>query len=219
MSHLRAYPTLFLLLTYLGMASAQEAKEPEYAHFFGLNATGLLHTVLNTEEGENELPYLITYDWDLGKMHLRAAFGPEFESTSTTHEGFTDREETTYVCLDGRIGMGFDLLDNDRWFVIGGVDAIGRYISAIETLDTGFDAVSEEDETWSAGAGPFVQLAFRISPRVSISTEAGFYARYFENTITETFENFPDFNTELSKTTGWTLDSFLPSAIFIQFHF
>jgi hypothetical protein len=225
MQRQRSYPLLVLLIAATGVISAQEvtpddaASQESFAHFVGLNATGLLQTVLNLEDDEGDFQYLVSYDWDLGKMHLRAALGPEYSSNTTTHEGFTDREENTFFRMNSRLGLAFDLLDNQKWSVIAGVDAIGQYISDISTLDTGFDAVSEEEETWGLGAGPFIQLAFRISPRVSISTEAGFYGRYSESTLTETFENFPDFNNELSKTTGWALETSLPSAIFIQFHF
>jgi hypothetical protein len=85
--------------------------------------------------------------------------------------------------------------------------------------DTGFDKVTYENEEWNLGGGPFVQLVFRINDRISLSTDGALYFKHFNTTENELFENFPDFNNELSKTTGQKLEVFLPTSLFIHFHF
>ena len=207
----------------LSVAQGQDSDEEiiygAQAHSIGLNATGLILDLTNSDSSDHMNPFLIQYTWDMGKMNLRAAIGPEFRSSKEVHEGFTDSEEQTLFRLDARVGLGWDVLQENRWKVSIGGDIVGGYLTDKNTLDTGFDAVSKETERWSIGAGPYVQLVFFLAPRISIATETGLYFRSFETTTTERFKNFPEFDNQISKTTGTELDFILPTALFIQFHF
>lgn len=209
-----------LALPLTGQEPAQEDRsEKRTEHIVGLNATGLLHQVFGDSDGTGDLPYLITYAWDAGKMHLRGGLGPEFRNETVVHEGFTDSEKQTFLDLEWRTGLGFEVLDEEKWGVLAGIDVVGSYTLDRTTNDSGFDKITDEIETWSLGGGPFIQLGYRLSQRISLSAESALYARHFNTTHSELFENFPDFNNELSETTGQQLDTFLPTSLFLHFHF
>ena len=218
------FPVVTLLLIFgVTLCYSQEAEQEvpfqQGAHTIGLNATGLILNFTDTEEDEYTNPFLFLYNWDSGTVNLRAAIGLEYRNSEEIHDGFTDKTINKTAGIDGRIGIGWDIFQEKRWKIMAGVDLIGGYHSSQVTNDTGFDKVTEEDKAWSIGTGPFINLAFYIAPRVSIGTESGLYFRYFENTTTELFENFPEFDNQKSKTTGSELSIILPTALFIQFHF
>ena len=100
-----------------------------------------------------------------------------------------------------------------------GFDIAGGYTLDKVVDDTGFDKVTMQTREWSLGGGPFAQIVFKINNRISISTDAALYFTHFDNQEKEIFENFPEFDNELSNTTGQRLDVFLPTSLFIHFHF
>jgi len=215
-------PALVLCLACLMDVSAQELPDnetPVTKHSIGLNATGLLNNILNPDSEDNRMPFLITYDLIMDKLVFRAGIGPEFMSETVVHEGFTDSQKRTDLQLDGRLGAGFRVVDDVHWNINAGLDIVGRYAVEKTTDDTGFDKVTDEVESQRIGGGPFVQIDYKISPRVSLGTEAALYFSHKQTTHTELFENFPDFNNQLSKTTGTQLDTFLPTSIFVHLHF
>ena len=210
-------------LAQIGLSQDRRASNDDekktYTHSLGLNATGLIQDVFGSENDAHSLPYLFTYELELQQLGLRVGVGPSYTSETVVHEGFSDSQELTDLQLDGRIGVSFRLFEEDKWRFSGGVDVVGQYVLLKTIDDTGFDKVTDQIETESIGLGPFVQIAFQATNRISIRTESALYARRFKTTHTELFENFPDFNNELSKTTGTTLDTFLPTSIFIHLHF
>lgn len=191
----------------------------QYQHDIGLNAIGIIRAAFDAEESDAITPYLFIYNWDLGKMNFRAGLGPQFSSSKEVHDGFTDSQEVTQLDIDARIGLGFDIIDGSKWIVRTGFDVVGGYSLDRTIDDTGFDRVTDATEGWNIGIGPFAQIIYRLSPRISLSTEASLYALHFNSTVREEFENFPDFNNLVSKTTGQRLDVFLPTSLFIHFHF
>jgi hypothetical protein len=211
-----------VLVILSAMCFAQETiadSSRQFRHDIGLNAIGMFRALFNSDEVDAITPYLISYNLDMGKTNFRVGIGPAFSSSTETHEGFSDSQKNTTVNLDVRVGLGFDIVDHQKWTVRTGFDVIGGYHIDKTVDDTGFDKVTHEDEEWNLGAGPFVQLVFRINDRISLSTDAALYFKHFNRTENELFENFPDFNNELSKTTGQKLEVFLPTSLFIHFHF
>ncbi|MDX1408460.1 MAG: hypothetical protein R3330_10015, partial [Saprospiraceae bacterium] len=200
---------------------AQQTKQDSdgLRHAIGLNATGLLDNLFNAEDREGGLPYLLTYELVAGRLVLRAGIGPEYTSETVVHEGFSDSQKRTDLQLDGRIGAGLRVLDEERWQLIAGVDITGYYGLEEITDDSGFDKITDEMESQRIGGGPFIQLSYQLSPRISLRTESALYINRYKETHTEIFENFPDFNNQLSKTTGTALDVHLPASLFVQFHF
>lgn len=194
-------------------------EEAKYQHDIGLNAIGMLRAVFDSEDSDAITPYLIIYNWDLGKMNFRAGLGPQYSSSKEVHDGFTDSQETTKMDIDARIGLGFDVVDEGKWIVRTGFDIVGGYALDKEVDNTGFDKVTQSAESWNIGLGPFAQVIFKLSPRISLSTEASLYGKYFNTVVGEEFENFPDFNNQSSKTAGQKLDVFLPTSLFIHFYF
>jgi hypothetical protein len=135
------------------------------------------------------------------------------------HDGFSDSQEMTLLDIEARIGLGFDIIDERKWIVRTGFDIVGAYSLDKITEDSGFDRVTNKTEGWNIGVGPFAQIIFKLSPRVSLSTEAALYGKHFSTTVSEEFDNFPDFNNVSSKTTGQSIDFFIPTSLFIHFHF
>jgi hypothetical protein len=150
---------------------------------------------------------------------FRAAIGPEYSTETIVRDGFTDSEENTLLRLDGRIGAGLVILDDQRWQAVAGLDGVIGYQRDREIEDSGFDRITTQTEIESLGGGPFVQIAYHLSRRISLGAESSVYWVSRTNTLTELFENFPDFNNVINKNTGSTLDITLPNTIFVRLHF
>lgn len=212
--------SLFIALCISAFAQNRQSDTTKtFRHDIGLNAIGMLRALFNSDELDAVTPYLFSYNLDMGKTNFRAGLGPSYSSSTETHEGFSDSEKTTSVDLDLRLGLGFDVVDHKRWTVRTGFDVIGGYRLDKTVDDTGFDKVTTENKAWNIGAGPFAQLIFRINDRISLSTDSALYFNHFNIEENELFENFPDFNNQLSQTTGQKLEVYLPTSLFIHFHF
>ena len=211
-----------LICSLLVQAQISEAEEnTDLKHTIGLNATGFLTQLFDEDSGRNDehLPYLFTYAYRPGRMLFRMGIGPHYAKRTTEHEGFTDVDEITELDIYGRLGIGWYLLSESKWDVLAGLDLTASYEKDQESNDTGFDKITDEFERTAFGGGPFIQVAFRLNKRISLATESALYVNSFEETQTRIFKNFPDFNDELSKSTGTELEIFLPTSLFLQFHF
>jgi hypothetical protein len=150
---------------------------------------------------------------------VRAGIGPEYSSETIVNEGFTDSEENTLLRMDGRIGAGLVILDDHRWQVIAGVDGVAGYFRDRRIEDSGFDRITDQEEVETYGGGPFIQLAFQLSKRISLSAESAVYWQHQNTTHTRLFENFPDFDNVISENSGSDLEITLPNTIFVRIHF
>lgn len=203
-------------------ASAQESSEdqPGFKHMLGLNTTGLLNQFRDESTNDRfRTPYLITYSMELGKLAVRAGIGPEYSTETIVHDGFTDSEENSLLRMDGRIGAGLVVLDDHRWQAIMGLDAVAGYFRERNIEDSGFDRITDQEEVETYGGGPFIQLSFQLSKRVSLSAESAAYWQHRNTTQTQLFENFPDFNNVISENSGSELAVTLPNTIFVRLHF
>lgn len=190
-------------------------------HSIGLNTIGLLNQIFDGETTGDDFqnPYLLTYSADFGKLILRAGIGPEYRSETIVHQGFSDSQENSLLRLDGRVGAGIVAIDDARWNVLIGLDGAVSYLRDREIDDSGFDRITEQIETLEFGGGPFVQLAYHLSRRVSLAVESTFYWMTGTSEHVELYKNFPDFNTVLSETSSSRLDITLPNTVFIRIHF
>ncbi len=207
----------------LSVAHAQDAEtETEsrtYRSDIGINSIGLINALFDSDDDSFVTPYLFSYNLDLGKINFRAAIGPKFNRSEVVREGFTDSQEKVQTNIDYRVGLGWDIIEEKKWLVRTGFDIAGGYDLDKTIDDTGFDKVTMQMREWSIGGGPFAQVIFRINDRISLSTDAAVYFTHFDSQEKEIFENFPEFDNELSNTTGQRLDVFLPTSLFIHFHF
>jgi hypothetical protein len=218
-----------ILVLYFGFTStlinAQDivvhvGAEHETHHAIGLNTIGFFDQFTGDDnETRYRSPYLITYSGALGRIAIRAGIGPEYTSQTVVHDGFTNSEENSLLRIDSRIGAGITLVDDSRWEVLVGLDATYGYSRERDIEDSGFDRITNQIETQAFGGGPFIQIAYQISKRVSLSTESTLYWTHGTSEHIELFKNFPDFNTVLSKTTSNGLDLTLPNTIFLRIHF
>ena len=196
-----------------------ETTRHNFKHDIGLNSIGLLSALFDGDDAEFVTPYLVSYNLDMGKTNIRAAIGPKFSTSTVVREGFTDTQQQIATDIDYRLGLGWDIIDEPKWLVRSGVDMVGSYTLDKLVDDTGFDKITNQDREWTLGGGPFVQIVFRISDRISLSTDAALYFTHFNSQSKEIFENFPEFDNVISNTTGQELGAFLPTSLFIHFHF
>lgn len=194
--------------------------QPGFRHTLGLNTTGLLNQFRDDNADDPlKTPYLITYSVELGKLAMRVGIGPEYSSETIVRDGFTDSEENTLLRMDGRIGAGLVVVNDHRWQAIAGLDAVTGYFRERKIEDSGFDRVTDQEEIETFGGGPFIQLAFQISKRISLSAESAVYWQHQKTTQTQLFENFPDFNNVINENSGSDLEITLPNTIFVRIHF
>ena len=215
-----------VLIVTICMLSLQVNAQPDssvaqggFSHTIGFNTTGLLNQFLDDTNERFKTPYLITYSLELGRLVMRAGIGPEYSSETIVHDGFTDSEENTVLRIDGRLGAGLVVLNESRWQAVLGLDATGGYFRERNIEDSGFDRITDQEEIETFGGGPFLQLDFHLSKRISLGAESALYWLHKSSTHTQLFENFPDFNTILSKNSGSELEVALPNTLFIRIHF
>ncbi len=208
-----------LALNLFAQQEETEAPKPTQ-HSIGLNTIGFFNQLFNSDNmPSHSSPYLFTYTYAPDRVAFRAAIGPEYTSETTVHDGFSNSEEHTVLQLDARLGAGLVILDDRRWQAIAGVDGAVAYLRDRAINDSGFDRITTQTETKTFGAGPFLEVAFHLSRRISLSTESTCYWMHGTSENVELYKNFPDFNTVLNKTTISKLEITLPNTLFLRIHF
>ena len=84
---------------------------------------------------------------------------------------------------------------------------------------SGFDEVVISDNQVGSGGGLAIGVQYALTPKLMLGTEAAFYYLDVERKQMTTFENLPEFNTDPEISNSRTTQSFLPSSIYLIFHF
>ena len=169
-----------------------EKKEKKVHHEIGLNASYFVKQFVDL--GDNDLsisPYLLTYRMYFGTWALRFGIGATYNKNNTERTRFTDKEAFENYSIDMRIGMEKRLDFSTRWKGFIGIDGIGFGNKDRQELDSGFDivTVSETESGW--GIGPVLGVQFFINEKLSLSTEASYYAAFSTREKGTFFTSFP----------------------------
>ncbi|HZV69604.1 MAG TPA: hypothetical protein VFG10_08670 [Saprospiraceae bacterium] len=211
-------PSVIFFMLFTGMLKAQ-SKEPEFYHWsFGISAGDILHHLFNAENANRSYAaFVLEY---AGQHYaLQAGFRPGYNTSNTSHEGFTDSDVTEKLSFSGHVNLTRSIYADTRWNLRAGLKYDGGWSKEDIINDSGFDRVTTRRLEWNAGGGLVADIRFRVHPRISLGTEASLLYTYSQSELQQLFTNFPDFDTTKDKIIGRKLDVFEPMTIYLRFHF
>jgi len=163
-------------------------------HEIGISLSSLFNILINGNTGSSVNPYLFTYKFVSNHSALRTGFGftsSRTTSNSDTLQDFTIKNST----FDCRLGYEYQVIIHKKWRAGFGADAIYNNSNSSQRSLTALDIVHEDTKSFTIGGGPVVTVQFEINRRILLATETTLYFHYKEQTVSETFDQFPEFNT------------------------
>lgn len=186
----------------------------------GLNATTLVNKVFRAAtDSANLNPYLLTYRVSGQKFGIHVGLGGDYRVTTRREAGFQDSDIRTIRNWDARLGLDYRARLSRRWTATFALDAIGSYRLDKEVNDSGFDVIERVQQFSGWGGGPSIGLAFWITPRLGLLTEANFYFVSGSNESARRFKNFPELDDQLKTEEVTELRKMLPSSVFLVYRF
>jgi hypothetical protein len=240
MKYLRALPLLAIFFLSMSALQAQDTEpsgrrqrhhdRPEnreehhrklaFRHEVGINATSLLDKVFRaTPDSANANPFLLTYRLGYKKWGLRAGAGGTYRQTNNVQEGFRDSDIKTTQAWNTRLGVDYRFKFGRRFSGGLGLDGVMLFSQTEQITDSGFDVIERIQQSQLWGGGPSFNLAFWITPKVGLLTEANFYYLSGSTDSARRFKNFPELNDQLITTEVRELRTLLPSSIFLVLKF
>lgn len=196
----------------------QSDDSPYYHWSFGISAGDILHTIFNTENS-NKAYAAFVFEYAGQKYALQAGFRPDYNTSDTEHEGFSDSEITDELSFSGHVNLTRTIYSDHRWLLRAGLKYQGGWSREDITEDSGFDKIITRRLQWNAGGGPVIDFRYKVHPRISLGTETSLLYAYSQSELQKHFTNFPDFDTTLDKITGHKVEVSEPMTIYMRFHF
>ena len=207
---------IFVLVA--GKVCAQD-EGPKYYHWsFGISAGDILNTLFNTENANKSYAAMVL-EYAGQKYALQAGFRPDYNTSDTQHEGFSDKEITDQLSFSGHINLTRIIFMEQRWSLRAGLKYEGGWSKEDITKYSGFDKIISRRLQWNEGGGAVIDFRFMVHPRISLGTEASLVYTYNQTEFQKHFTNFPDFDTTTDKITGHKVEVSEPMTIYLRFHF
>ena len=182
--------TALALLLCLSAARAQAPADTakKYDFYAGVQANLLLREILNFSDDDDPLnnPYLLVFSAHSVKTRwgLNLGFGYNYRRVKDVNSPADHVSDINELFL--RVGIGRKVEFGRRFEAGYGFDLLTDYIRNKTTTVTILDQISQVDSTVSEsnsrttsfGAGFQGSLAYRITPRILIGTEASYYFKY-----------------------------------------
>jgi len=205
--------TLLSFLIWNSVTAQTDTTGPYRFHEIGLNMSSLFNILINGNQGTVVNPYLITYKYVGNHNVIRTGFGLKsnrLTSDNDTLHNFTIKNSS----FDGRLGYEYQVTIYKRWRAGFGVDVLYNHSASTQRSLTALDIVHEDTKSFSIGEGFVITAQFEVNRRILLSTETSLYFHYKEETVSETFDQFPDFNTSQTSVSNWT-EILPPTALYL----
>ncbi|MGB4847513.1 MAG: hypothetical protein WBP41_06310 [Saprospiraceae bacterium] len=200
------------------MLKAQSDETKFYHWSLGISAGDILHNLFNTENANRSYAAFIL-EYAGPHYAIQAGFRPGYNTSNTSHEGFSDSDVTDKLSFSGHLNLTRSVYADPRWDLRAGLKYDGGWSKEDIINDSGFDRVTTRRLEWNAGGGAVVDIRYRVHPRISLGTEASLIYSYYQFELQQRFTNFPDFNTTKDKITGHKINVLEPMTIYMRFHF
>jgi hypothetical protein len=190
----------FISLTFAATAQEKEKKktpEVNYKHEVGVDANAFFGQVFELFGGKsNELnPYLLTYKYKITpKTAIRSGMTVSFRSLKEGNGTFADTRTDRFMNYAGRLGYEWQKDLDAQWHYTYGFDVGGGYSKKELLINSGFDVANSIESGWTFKVGPVGGLWYRLSPKISIGTEATYYYVTQDLTEKKVFSANPQFN-------------------------
>jgi hypothetical protein len=175
---------LLLSFTLVTAYSQDTTRQNKVCHNeFGLDATGFMKEFFNFNNAQYQSyyspTYYLTYRRHFKKANFRFAVGGDYNNDVVPSQ---NQYDPTIVYADksfdfsARIGMEMFSELNKHWQVFYGVDFIASY--NYEKRDDRYSmdgyTAGEESSTQNIGLAPMLGIRYRVSKRLSLTTESSF---------------------------------------------
>ncbi|MEO6831221.1 MAG: hypothetical protein ABI378_03120 [Chitinophagaceae bacterium] len=180
-------------LTSFAQDNASPAKV--YHHEFGIDATGFITQFLNTNNGQfasNYTPtYYLTYRKHFKTGNIRFGLGGSFSNQDVPAISTQDSNKyfSHSYSFDARIGWEFFNDLNKHWQVFYGLDfrPSSTYYKSDNVFSNSGYANGIETRTQAMGFAPLLGFRFKLTSRLSITTEANFSINFSQSTERDYF--------------------------------
>lgn len=195
---MKVFNVSVLILVFAHFISGQESSHSSnfynYKNQIGINFTNVLGNVLSLNPNNASSPYGITYRRHYKNWSLRSAFS--FDYNKDVIDDFTGgsfiQRKINVLNTQCRLGVEKHLQLNHKLMFTYGFDVLGlleRENSDItDFLSGSFNTFLSQERTYGFGGGPVIRLEYKISERISLSTESSFYG-FYSFTTESIFEN------------------------------
>ncbi|MEO6039340.1 MAG: hypothetical protein ABIQ93_13085 [Saprospiraceae bacterium] len=204
-------------LLFAGFAQAQTTPsdtllKPKHHFQIGLNMAKVLGGLIGKNDFTED-PYLLSLRF--GGERSRSRFGLNFRVKNKTENTFNGKLTTKETAFNFRGGYEWSFSVARRWDLYWGLDGVVENMRT-EIKSAGFGGLSTlKTRQWGYGLGPVIGFAWRLHPRVSLSTECSIYA--LAHSGREEVIAFPDHTKDPTKDFSW--QPVLPTSLFVNFSF
>ena len=150
---------------------------------------------------------------------LRAGFGGKLDESESFINGTSDKVTVKRSNYDWRVGLEYRVPIGGKWLGTFGVDYIAKKTFDERVSNSGFDEVVIADNETGSGGGLAIGVQYSLTPRLMLGAEAAFYYLDIERKEETTFVTLPQHNTSPEINNTQISQRFLPSSIFLIFHF
>ena len=209
-------------LSIFAFGQKEEKTENEYKNEFGIDATGFIKQFVNLNTSEYQMCYFpnyyLTYRRRFKGGNIRFAFGGKLS------EQDNNGNTTDSYAFNTRVGWEFINSLNIRWKVFYGVDLKTSYNYSKNDIQywNGGYANGKESKTNTYAISPLLGFKFKLTKRLSLSTEANlsfiYQNSYVRSYYTPVSEDYPPIDDVISPDIIKKMISFYqPSFIIITF--
>ncbi len=187
--------TVLLALATLTTFSQDSLKTKDYRNEFGIDGTAFIKQFFNFNSGQFPTQYVNTYYLTYRRLYkcgnIRFAVGGSYSSNDINNNNPQDDNQYRYEAfsLNSRIGWEFFSNLSTRWQVFYGLDfrpTFQRTKNDVMYWTSGY-ANGFEDKMQLYAIAPLLGFRFRLTDRLSISTEASFSLNWSVNERTDYF--------------------------------
>lgn len=179
----------------------------------GLNITNTLGSFVGSTGGITNDPYLLSFRFGGPDRRLRA--GVNFKIQDKTDPDVFDVFKEKSTLFQVRTGFEWVAPVARRLALYYGLDAVfERETDEIVTFSNGGGAALRSDH-WGVGGGPVLGIAWRVHPRVALTTECAMYVLVRRGH--EQVNAPPDFSDRSFREFVW--QPLLPTSLFVNFAF
>lgn len=218
------FKQLFLLVVsvlffQVAIAQIDSSLTKNRKHYVSVNGTFFVKQFLSFTDATNFSisPYFIEYRFMPKKHGFRVNFGGNFNNRKDKLDSSQVSINNTTE-LDFRIGYLYQKNINKRWDFYLGADIINSIGNSLRRNNTTSDIVSIKSSSTTLGFGPSLGIQFNINNRIGLFTETAMYYQFTGGKNTNTFFNFPEFNTETSFNNN-RVSFILPTSLFFFVRF
>jgi hypothetical protein len=212
-----------LLAQFVCSVKAQEVVEmpiaPKISHTISVNTAPVMKRILKIAPDTLKNAPLLMYRFQFGKNAFRfSGTGNRTRDVEGVAE-FLDTKTKLDYNFALRLGYEKQKTVNDHFMVSYGLEATWEYLRSDLVVDSGFDVVSISKIQYGIGGGPFLGLTWKFSKELSLYAETGFHFIQGRKVSLTDFEKNPDFNDTKNAANFDRTSFFLPTGLFLQYHF